>query len=326
MKILIVRFSSIGDIVLTTPVLRALREQLPDARIHFLTKRQFIPLLDLNPNINRIHTIDSSIDEVLPELKAEKFDRIIDLHNNIRTKVLRAKLGVPMTSFPKLNIRKWLLVNMKWNSMPQVHVVNRYFKAAASLGIEDKNYPIEFYIREENNVDVLSRFGLEPGTYYAIAIGAQFATKRMPADLIVTIVNTLNKPVIIIGGPEDQEEAAKIVNSTTRDQIYSACGDFNIGQSASIVRQSYKLLTNDTGMMHIAAAFDLKIVSVWGNTVPAFGMYPYKPGNEKSYSIHEVKGLNCRPCSKIGYAKCPKGHFKCMKIQDAEAISQDLMS
>lgn len=332
MKILIVRFSSIGDIVLTTPVIRALKEQIPGIEIHYLTKGVFRALLENNPHIDQLHNIDRSIDEVLSRLKSEKFDRIIDLHHNVRTKSLQLKLGVRMHSFPKLNLKKWLLVNFKYDSLPKVHVVDRYFEAVKELGVQNQNYPIEFHLSEEDRVDVQIEFGLTPGAYVTMAIGAQFSTKRMPTDLLCKIISKTSKPVVLIGGKEDGVTADEVINRIQSDQakvcpkVINACGWYRIGQSADIVRQSERILTNDTGMMHIASAFDLPIHSVWGSTVPAFGMYPYRPADATKISFHEVLGLNCRPCSKIGFKDCPKKHFRCMLDQDTEKIVMQLNS
>jgi ADP-heptose:LPS heptosyltransferase len=122
----------------------------------------------------------------------------------------------------------------------------------------------------------------------------------------------------------DNETAEKIIKALPNQQIVNACGKFSLQQSASIVKQAAVLLTHDTGLMHIASAFQIPIVSVWGNTVPALGMYPYYPQNEKGFSIHEVSNLKCRPCSKIGFKTCPKKHFNCMNLQDAKAIADDV--
>ena len=134
----------------------------------------------------------------------------------------------------------------------------------------------------------------------------------MPNEKIISIIKKVNKPVLLIGGPEDFERGEQIVANTINTQ--NTCGKYSVLQSASLIQQANRVITHDTGMMHIAAAFKKKIYSVWGNTVPEFGMYPYLE-NEQSKRI-EVKGLNCRPCSKIGYSKCPKGHFKCMQEID----------
>jgi ADP-heptose:LPS heptosyltransferase len=324
MKILVIRFSSIGDIVLTTPVLRALKKQIPAVELHFLTKAGFKMVVANNPHIDRVFTIDSRISEVLQELKSEQYDYIIDLHKNARTLALRIKLGKPAFTFPKLNWKKLLLVKLKKNLLPKLHIVERYFMAVEKLGVVNDNLPSEFYISEKDEVNLLEKFGLQTKSFVTIAIGAQFATKRMPLTKLKEIIEKIELPIVLVGGPMDISFADALLSMFPDQVIYSACGTYNLAQSASIVKQSKVLLTNDTGMMHIASCFQLPIVSVWGNTVPALGMYPYFPGNSELFSIHEVKGLNCRPCSKIGFQKCPKGHFNCMNLQDSVAISQEI--
>ena len=324
MKILVVRFSSIGDIVLTTPVLRALKTQLPSVEVHYLTKRAFASVIGSNPNVDRLHTIDKSIDEIIPALREEQFDWIIDLHNNIRTKALKSKLKRPYKAFPKLNLQKWLLVKFKIDKMPDVHVVDRYFEAVKHLGVENDKQPCEFPVNEHEAVDVYSAFALQPKSYVCIVLGAKFKTKQLPQEKVVELVDQLSDPIVFIGGPEDKALGEEIMAKTAHNKTYNACGAFSLQGSASIVAQSKKVLTNDTGMMHIASGFDVPIVSIWGNTVPSLGMYPYRPANVHSFTMHEVKGLGCRPCSKIGYEKCPKGHFKCMMEQDMKAIITDL--
>lgn len=324
MKILIIRFSSIGDIVLTTPVLRCLKNQLEDVEIHYLTKNKFSSLVENNPNIDKVITIEKSIDEVLPELKNEKYDWVIDLHNNIRTLALKQKLGKPNASFKKLNVQKWLLVNFKLNRMPNAHIVDRYLETVKSLGIENDNLPCEFYITPENKINVTAQFSLEPKQYIGVAIAAQFATKTLPTEQLVKILAELNEPVVLLGGSEDEQKAHDIIAGLPAKNILSLCGKLNLQQSASVIEQCKVLLTHDTGLMHIASCFEIPVVSVWGNTVPELGMYPYYPQKPELYSIHEVKNLSCRPCSKIGFQTCPKKHFKCMMDQDLEGIGENM--
>ncbi|MCH2229021.1 MAG: glycosyltransferase family 9 protein [Crocinitomicaceae bacterium] len=320
MKILVVRFSSIGDVVLTTPVVRALKNKLDFPEIHYLTKKSFASILDGNTNVDRVITIEKSIDEVIGQLKIEKYDWVIDLHNNIRTASLKLKLRRPSKTFKKLNFRKWLLVKLKIDRMPDVHVVDRYFDAVKSLGVENDKREGEFAIAEYDYVDVNSKFNVNSKSYVSIAIGAQFATKRMPKDLLVQLINQIDNPVVLVGGAMDKELADEVLAEINRKDVFNACGHFNLKQSASIVAQSSKLVTNDTGMMHIASCLIIPVISVWGNTVPSLGMYPYYPTNSAMFSIHEVNGLDCRPCSKIGYQKCPKDHFKCMNDQSIPGI------
>ncbi|MBL1279486.1 MAG: glycosyltransferase family 9 protein [Fluviicola sp.] len=321
MKILVVRFSSIGDIVLTTPVLRGLKEQLPNVEIHYLTKKKFAVILENNPRIDQLHTMENHIDELIPTLKKEKFDLIVDLHNNLRTKTLKAKLKRPSKAFNKLNWKKWLLVKFKINKMPKMHIVERYFDTVASLGVKNDRLPCEYFIVENDEVDVQQALNVEAKKFVAIAIGAQFKTKKMPKELLVKIISQLNEPVVLLGGEMDADFANELIETLPDSTIKNACGGYNLNQSASIVKLCKRLITNDTGMMHIASCFDVQINSVWGNTVPDLGMYPYYPQNKEKFSIHEVKGLNCRPCSKIGFQECPKKHFDCMMKQDAGEIT-----
>ena len=320
MKVLVVRFSSIGDIVLTTPVLRGLKEQIENIEIHYLTKKQFAPILQKNPRIDKIYTIDNHIDELVDDLKKEKYAIIIDLHNNLRTKSLKFKLRRPSKSINKLNWKKWLFVQLKINTMPRKHIVDRYFETVASLGVKNDQKPCEYFISENDEVNVTEKLGVLPNEFVAIAIGAQFKTKKMPKELLVKIISKLKEPVVLMGGAMDADLAKELIVLSSNSIIKNACGGFNLSESASIVKQSKRLITNDTGMMHIATCFSVQIDSVWGNTVPDLGMYPYYPNAKDKFSIHEVKGLNCRPCSKIGFQDCPKKHFDCMKKQNVQEI------
>ncbi|RPD50194.1 glycosyltransferase family 9 protein [Hymenobacter sediminis] len=339
MKILVLRFSSIGDIVLTTPVVRCLKLQVPGAQVHFATKPGFRSFLEPNPYIDKVHCLSGSLQELVAELRAEKFDFIVDLHHNLRTALIKAQLGVKSASFDKLNWRKWLLVRFKINTLPRVHIVDRYLEAAAPLGVKNDGQGLDYFIPAHDEVDV--RSALPPAFqrgYVAFAIGAQHATKRLPVERIIELCGLLRQPVILLGGPGD-ESTGHIIElafdtqtavsppapgripespyyfptssgtSNAQTLIYNACGKFNLNQSASLVRQARLVVSHDTGLMHIAAAFRKEIFSVWGNTVPEFGMYPYRT----EFRVLEVPGLPCRPCSKIGYEKCPQGHFRCMR-------------
>lgn len=326
MKILVVRFSSIGDVVLTTPVVRCLKEQIPNCEIHFITKKVFKGILEHNSNISKIFTIDKSISEVIAALKEEQYDYVIDLHKNLRTFQLKTKLGRPSYSFPKLNFEKWMLVNLKRNKMPEIHIVDRYFKAVEKLGVKNDHKSCDFFIQPSEEIQLKDHFQLSSDKFITVAIGAQFETKRMPFEKLKEIIEQLNQPIILIGGETDKALANEILAVFPDKSLFSACGNFSLAQSASIVKQSRVLLTNDTGMMHIASCFQIPTISVWGNTVPDLGMYPYFPENAELFSIHEVKGLNCRPCSKIGFQECPKAHFNCMNLQNSIAISDDIMN
>lgn len=318
-KYLIIRLSSIGDIVLTTPVVRCLKKQSAPCRIHYLTRHAYKEVVAANPYIDRIFTIDKSVEEVLPELQNENYDLIIDLHKNWRSMAVRRKLHVKSTSFSKLNLRKWLLVNCKIDRLPRVHIVDRYMQAVAHLGVTNDGRGLDYFIPPEIAVPMESLPSSHQQGYVAVVIGGRHYTKQLPTEKTIALCRGIKAPVILLGGPEDAAQGDAIAAADPH-HIFNACGKFSLSQSARLVEHASLVITNDTGLMHVAAAFNKKIISVWGNTVPEFGMVPYMPGHSDNFSIFEVKGLSCRPCSKIGFEKCPRGHFKCMMQQDIDGM------
>lgn len=320
-KILIIRFSSIGDIVLTSPIVRCVKSQLKNCEVHYLTKKSFESIVSLNPNVDKVYSIQKNIDEVLPQLKQEKYDFIIDLHYNIRSVLVRLKLNRPSFKFNKTNLKKWLMVNWKIRKKSNAHIVDRYFKAVKKLGVKNDGMGLDFFIPEDQEVSLAALPASHRNGYIAFVIGAKHFTKRMPKEKITAICQQLQQPVILLGGPEDKALADEITKQVGA-KIYNACGIYSLQQSASLVKQAQKVLTHDTGLMHIAAAFKKDIVSVWGSTIPEFGMSPYLPGNSKAGVYIENSDLSCRPCSKIGFNKCPKGHFNCMtELSEAKIVA-----
>jgi len=315
-RILIIRFSSIGDIVLTSPVSRCLKLQL-DAEVHYLTKSSFKGINSANPYIDKIHTIDKKVNEIIPKLKALNFDYIIDLHKNIRSRQVRNKLKVKSFSFNKINIEKWLLVNLKINRLPNLHIVDRYMETVANLGIKNDGKGLDYFIPQATALP--SEIEVIDNPYIAFAVGAAHATKRLPKDKIISICKKIKQPIVLLGGPGDAKVGAEI-ERVAGVHVINLCGKISLHQSALVVQNSDFVISHDTGMMHIAAGLKKRIISVWGNTVPEFGMTAYHPNNEENSSIIQVKNLSCRPCSKIGYADCPKGHFKCMREIDEEKL------
>ncbi len=308
MKFLIIRFSSIGDIVLTTPVIRCLRKKFPDADIHYLTKNTFSGIIESNPYINKMHVIKRDVSEIIENLKTENFNYVFDLHHNLRTlHIKRALKKVPSFSFNKLNIEKWVYTNFKVNVMPGKHIVDRYMETVASLGVKNDGAGLDYFIPEKDIVKQQDIPTSHSHGYIGIVIGAAHFTKKLPLDKLKELCLKIDYPIMLLGGKEDHIKAYHI-SSVDPVKIYNACGKFNLNESADLVRRAKLIISHDTGLMHIAAALKKNILSVWGNTVPSFGMTPY----QTYYEVYDVKKLWCRPCSKIGYSKCPYGHFKCM--------------
>ncbi|MCX6189614.1 MAG: glycosyltransferase family 9 protein [Bacteroidetes bacterium] len=264
LKILIIRFSAIGDIVLTTP-----------------------------------------------------------LHHNLRTWFVKKKLACKSFSFKKLNFEKWLLVNFKKDTLPRLHIVDRYFETVANLGVENDHEGIDFFINLVDEVDISKLPAIFSEGYVAFVLGGTFFTKRLPNEKVINLCRKIHKPIIFLGGNAELDNSNLIAKALTHTKVFNAVNKFGIAQSASILKQAEVVITNDTGMMHIAAAFKKRIISIWGNTIPEFGMTPYYGSTElekKFSTLVQVENLSCRPCSKLGYNSCPKNHFKCMNDIDESKI------
>ncbi len=324
-KFLIIRFSSIGDIVLTTPVIRCLKQQVPDAEVHFLTKSAFLPVVEHNPYIDKIHFLAHSWELMIEELKLENYDYIIDLHHNTKTLRVKSALKKKSYSFYKLNIEKYLYTAFKINFLPKVHIVDRYLKTVESFGVKNDGAGLDYFISKADEIEREDIPASHSVGYVACVIGAAFGTKKWPIDQWKEFCSKIKFPVILLGGPEDAE-AGKEIAAVDDIKVYNACGKFKLNESADLVRKARLVITNDTGLMHIAAAYKKPIVSLWGNTVPSFGMTPYYGDAPATDVIMQVNKLWCRPCSKIGYKKCPLGHFKCMEKIEPDEVLRKVMA
>jgi len=318
-KILVIRFSSIGDIVLTTPILRCIKQQKPLVKVHFVTKRMFSSIVENNPNIDKLYTFEKSINEITKNLNEENYDLIIDLHHNLRSLRLITSLGKSSNSFNKLNLRKFMAVNFKRLGMlPSVHIVERYFETVKSLGVVNDGNGLDHFISKEDEFDISRKFPqLTSANFIALVVGGSYYTKKIPLTKLVEICNSTHKQFIVLGSKDDDIVAKQL--EAQCNNVINSCGQLSLNQSAYVIKLSESVITSDTGLMHIASAYQKKIVSLWGNTIPEFGMYPYKPA--EGSKIMEVKDLPCRPCSKLGYKACPKSHFRCMNDIDISNIN-----
>ena len=313
MKILIVRFSSIGDIVLTTPVVRCLHQQT-GAEIHYLTKEGFAEIVQTNPYVKKVYTVRKKIREVIGQLHLEEYDYIIDLHKNLRTWELQIRLKKLALTFDKANRKKWLMVNFKSLSKGVDHIVHRYMKALKPLGVEYDGIGLDYFMGPAA-ID----FELPRVPFVCFAIGGTHRTKRMPVEKITGLCRQIKLPIYLLGGQDDIPSGVIVAGQV--GHVQSMCGQLSLSDSARMIRHAKLVITHDTGLMHIAAAFHKPILSIWGNTVPEFGMVPFLPNTmAQRAEISEVAGLSCRPCSKLGFSSCPEGHFRCMQDQSIDEM------
>ncbi|MDX2246279.1 MAG: glycosyltransferase family 9 protein [Bacteroidia bacterium] len=322
-KILVIRFSSIGDIVLTTPVLRNLKRAFPEGEIHYFTKPAFSTVLKQNPYITQIHELESPLAPQLQRLKAENFDLILDLHHNLRSLRVKWALGVPRISFYKANLAKFLLVKTGRLPRPIPHIVDRYLDVLRKIGIQPDNAGLDFFLSKEAITQaevILKESGPAfSGDCLAVVLGATHRTKRWLPVHFTTMLNRFRQPVILLGGPDIRKETNAIIGGLDIP-ILDAVGKYDLMVSAALMKSCRAVLTHDTGLMHVAAAFGMKIFSIWGSTVPELGMTPWKT---ESFILENTE-IPCRPCTKIGFDVCPKGHFNCMGKLTPEKVLESL--
>ncbi|MGB0840454.1 MAG: glycosyltransferase family 9 protein, partial [Chitinophagales bacterium] len=208
LKILLIRFSSIGDIVLTTPVVRCLKKQQTAVEIHYLTKASFKILIANNPYIDKVHLFKNDLKTLIQQLKAEQFDYVIDLHHNLRTLRIKQALGVKSNSFDKINVAKWLMVNMKWNRLPKVHIVDRYLDTLQALpfSIQNDGAGLDYFIPEKDKVNIVTHFpAIGERPYVAMTVGAAHHTKCLPIRQQMNLCEIIEYPVILLGSSVDAD-------------------------------------------------------------------------------------------------------------------------
>ena len=313
-EILVIRFSSIGDIVLCTPVFRLLKLKFPDAKITFLTKHKFRGILEGNKHIDRILAWDNLKDR--EELSNISFDAIVDLHSNLRSFIVKLRFwNVPRTSLNKENVNKFLFTLTKWKRFEVSSIVDRYVETLKVWNIVNDNGGLDF----EGQA---SEVGLEEiGKYVAIVLGGTYTTKRIPQNKLEELFAEMQKTKFVLIGGKEELELGNLLVEKYKGRVISKCGQLSINESAAVLKRSEIVIAGDTGMAHIAAALGKPLALIWGNTDRGYGMSPVpKPGVELKH--FEVEGLGCRPCSKLGFAACPKQHFKCMEAQKMGEVMQ----
>ena len=323
MRLLFIRFSSIGDIVFTTPAIRCAKEQIPGVEIHFLTKASMKAVTIANPYIDHFHYFDKDLQATINHLKACNFDYIIDLHKNYRTYQIQKALGVPILSYEKLSLQKFLLTKLHLNFMPMRHIADRSLDALSSLGVVNDGKGLDYFIPKETTINNNALPDAFESGYIALVIGASYATKKLPVRSLQNLCHKMPYPIVLIGGKEDEAQGAA-VEAINPIKIFNACGKFNLHESALLVKQSRTVISHDTGFLYIACAFHKKTVAIWGATSPALQVEPYYPTtlNQNEWFFNSiVPNLPCQPCSNYGTNHCPQGHFACMQQQNLQAIA-----
>jgi ADP-heptose:LPS heptosyltransferase len=319
MRLLFIRFSAIGDIVLASPALRCAKQQIPGVEIHFLTKKSMKAVSESNPYVDQFHYFDKDLTATIKELKAYSFDYIIDLHKNLRSLRIRKVLGVPYLSYNKLSVEKFLLTKFGINRMADRHISMRSVDTLAPLGVSYDGKGLDYFVPSEVSQPVFF-----PDGYVALVIGASYATKKLPLDSLKDLCSQIPFPIVLVGGKEEvaDGEALALLDPT---RIVNTCGAYSLHESALIVQKAKVVISHDTGMLYIACAFEKNAIAIWGATSPALQVEPFMPDDSKALVFQSiVPDLSCQPCSNFGTKTCPKGHFNCMKKQDLPEIARQV--
>jgi len=322
-KILVIRFSSIGDIVLASPVMRCLKKQLADAEVHFVTKSSFRMVTEHSPYIDKFFYFDEDLSVLIQDLKKENYDYVIDLHDNIRSNRIRRALKKKSYTINKLSVEKFLLTNFNINLMPGRHITKRSLDTVAELGVVDDGLGLDYFIPPGQRVNETDIPTSHQAGFLAVVIGANHFTKKLPVHKLQELCYKIEHPIILLGGKEDQSAGVQIA-SVDPVKIYNACGKFSLHESADLVRRSKLVVSHDTGMQYIACAFQKPVLAVWGGTSPRLDVEPYYGSayTQTGVPIYEniLLNLRCQPCSRFGSKTCPLEHFNCMEKQDIDAL------
>lgn len=315
-RFLIIRLSSIGDILLTTPFVRALRKKYPDSLINYLTKSEYVELMLNNPNINNVYAFDTKngFGEILNwryQIKSNRYNAIFDLHRNIRTLLMTRFIGgMNSGKYNKRYFKRYMLVNFGLNLYKNVtSISDRYLEVGSKYNLADDGFGLDLYTSSDSPLK--ERLKVDSKLNLVIAPGAGYHTKRWPSDNYAKLADLLVKEIdakIILVGSKDDLPISEAVISQMNEPATDATGEFTLLETAAIIKQSDAVLTNDSGLMHIAVSQKKPVLAFFGSTTEELGFFPYGD----NFRVLEVSNLNCRPCSHVGRDNCPKKHFKCM--------------
>lgn len=318
-KILVIRLSSLGDVILTTHLLRELRKKYPDSQIDFCTKEEYSEVLEFNPNLNNVISAEneiafSKLKILRKKIKDEKYDLIVDAHNKLNTFFLRFLLPGKKQVFRKHSLKKFMLVKLKINLMKKLHPISsRYMEILK--GYVNGTQPVpEIYTDDiiKAEIDQLAaKINPQKKEIVFIVPSSKHFTKTYPPELYAELINSMEKDkyCIILAGKGADDRNIKEILLKSESEIVNLCDKLSVLQLYELMRKSKIVVCGDTGPMHVAEAAGVPIVMLAGSSVKEFGFYP----QTKNAIVLENNNIRCRPCSHIGRSSCPKGHFKCMR-------------
>jgi len=314
MKLLVLQTGSFSSVMLSTPLVRCVKMQVPEVEIHFLVREKHLPLVEHNVYIDHKYAAERVS---LRQLKEVSFDHIIDLADNDFTKKLARALRQRPHSYRKAGFQTAIYTKLKWNVMPRKHLADRFFETVSFLNVQNDGRGLDYSVPKDHEVTERDIPASHHLGYVAIAVGASHFTKRMPVEKLQELCKMIDHPIMLIGAEREYADAEAIA-SFDPIKVYNACGKFYLHETADLIKRSKLLIAHDNGLAQLAAALQKPVISVWGSTTPSFGRRPYY--DTHYLKLHEsvqedvqLEKLWCRPCTATGRDRCPLGHFKCMK-------------
>ena len=331
MKILILRLSSMGDVLLATPVLDVLKNEFSQAEIDWVINKKFEETLSTNPLIRRLLVFKDrkGLKNIRKEIKRTNYDLILDLHKNSYTRYLARGLKNVFT-YKKRIFDRFMLVHFKRSYKEIMPVTQMYFKALEKAQIiTPGNFRLRFGLDKDIEVRTVGKYNLHNSNYVVIIPGASYSTKMWPKEYFRQLAERIigekskNRNVILIGKGAAEAKISKFVSSVQGGKILDLTDRLTLQETASVIKFADAVVTNDNGPMHLAECFGKKIVAIFGPTTEEFGFFPYST----NYRVVENRSLKCRPCTHFGRKKCPKKHFKCMNgisVSDVYEALEDI--
>lgn len=305
-KVIIIRLSSLGDILLTTPLIRTLKTLYPQLNIDFIVRKEYQDAIRFNPYLSQIIPINRSYNskEINDKITNGKYDLIIDLQNNFRSRKFTRNAPCKIVRYKKPYLKRLLLVKFKVNKFEEIIPIPvRYANSIPNFTLDNKG--LELFLSPDNKNNLPNKIN-----YIGLCPGSQHKTKMWPPEYFVKLGNELNKNnfgVLLFGGKNDQKICKEISNQIENSKDLSNNND--LLKLAEGIKMCKAVICNDSGLMHTALAINVPTIAIFGSTVKEFGFAPYKGKN----LILENNLLSCRPCSHIGLDECPKKHLKCLK-------------
>jgi lipopolysaccharide heptosyltransferase II len=317
-RILIIRLSSLGDVIMTTPLIKAVKKLYPESIIDYCTKAEYSEIIRSSPVINTIIEADNELTfdnlKVLKKkLKQNNYDLIIDAHNKLNTFYLRLFMKGEKLKLKKYSFRKFMLVKFKINMMKDLPpVIQRYLDILPNKPGNIFPEIATDYSAAKKIADFFASLNIQSNNNIICIIpSSKHFTKTYPPELYAEIINKFDtkKYTFLLTGKGNDKVNIDLIISKTGNNVYNLCDKFNVIETAELMKRCMLVVTGDTGPMHIAEAVGTPILMLAGSSVKEFGFYP----QSVKAVILENNFLSCRPCSHIGRDKCPKGHFKCMR-------------